>query len=187
MTLSSSKRRSPAIRTFPLESVKSFLMFGSNLGDRYGFLKKAFDSVSHLSKVKLLNNSGIYETEPVEVTEQPLFLNAAACVSTSLRPIELLRELKTIEETVGRIPRQRWHEREIDIDIIFYNNETMDTKELTIPHPKAHLRRFVLQPLNEIASSYVHPLFHKTVNQLLLECKDTSTVTRLDEPLLLAN
>jgi 2-amino-4-hydroxy-6-hydroxymethyldihydropteridine diphosphokinase len=162
-------------------------MFGSNLGDRHGYLKKAFDSVSHLPDVKFLSASGIYETEPLEVTDQPLFLNSAAGISTSLTPVELLRKLKETEKVIGRIPRQRWHEREIDIDIIFYNNEKIDTKELIVPHPKAHLRRFVLQPLNEIAANYVHPVFHKTVNELLLECKDRSFVNRLDEPLLLAN
>lgn len=162
-------------------------MFGSNLGDRYGFLRNAFDSVSHFLEVKLLSNSGIYETEPVEVTEQPLFLNAAAGISTSLTPIELLRKLKETERAVGRIPRERWHEREIDIDIIFYGYETLETRDLTIPHPKAHLRRFVLQPMSEIASKYVHPVFHKTVSQLLRECMDKSAVIRVGEPLFATN
>ncbi len=162
-------------------------MFGSNLGDRYGSLKQALDLVAQLDGVKLLSISGIYETEPVEVTDQPLFLNAAAGISTSLTPVELLRKLKETEKVIGRIPRERWHEREIDVDIIFYAYETIETQDLKIPHPKAHLRRFVLQPLSEIASNYVHPIFHKTVTQLLVECRDESAVTRVSNPLLMPN
>jgi 2-amino-4-hydroxy-6-hydroxymethyldihydropteridine diphosphokinase len=175
-----------SVRTFSLESVESFLLFGSNLGDRDGFLRKGFDMVSHLQESKIMTASGIYETEPVEVTDQPLFLNVAARISTSLTPVKLLAKLKEIEAMVGRIARGRWREREIDIDIIFYGKEELESNELTIPHPKAHLRRFVLQPLNEIAPDYVHPIFLKTVSRLLRECQDTSSVVRIGEPLFLA-
>jgi 2-amino-4-hydroxy-6-hydroxymethyldihydropteridine diphosphokinase len=160
-------------------------MFGSNLGDRYAFLRRAFDLMSQLTDVKLSAVSGIYETEPVEVADQPSFLNVAASISTSLTPFGLLRKLKEIESRVGRIDRGRWREREIDIDIIFYGDEEFETKELTIPHPKAHLRKFVLQALSEIAPDHIHPVFHKTVSQLLLECGDGSSFTRIEEPLLL--
>ncbi len=181
------RRRKGAFRVFELQSVESILMFGTNLGDRYGFLRKAFDSVASLPRVRLLRTSGIYETEPVGVTEQPLFLNAAAGISTSFTPSELLRNLKEAEERIGRTRRERWHEREIDIDIIFYGEEIIQTDELTIPHPRAHLRRFVLQPVNEIAPTYVHPVFHKTVSQLLRECADNAAVTRIGEQQRLAN
>jgi len=182
-----SKLKRLAFRVLELESFESFLMFGSNLGDRYGFLKKGFDLVSHLPEVKLISASRIYETEPVEIIDQPLFLNIAARISTSLTPLELLAKLKEIETAVGRMARERWREREIDIDIIFYGDEKFETKELTIPHPRAHLRRFVLQPLNEIATDYVHPVLHKTVNQLLNECEDASATTRINEPSLLVS
>ncbi len=167
--------------------VESFLVFGSNLGDRYGFIRKSFDSITHFPEIKLLGASGIYETEPVEVIDQPLFLNAAAHISTSLSPVELLTRLKEVEISLGRIERARWREREIDIDIIFFGNEIIESTELTIPHPRSHQRRFVLQPLNEIASSYIHPVFRKTVGQLLLECKDNSAVIRVEVPLSLVN
>ena len=170
-----------------MESVEAFLSLGSNLGDREGFLKRAIGFVSRLPGTMVEKVSGIYETEPVEVVDQPLFLNVAACILTSSKPVDLLRSLKEIEKTTGRVPRERWHEREIDIDIIFYGEEAMDTGELTVPHPKAHLRRFVLEPLNEIAPAYLHPVFHKTVGQLLKECADISAVNRLSDRILWKN
>lgn len=162
-------------------------MFGSNLGDRYGFLKKGLEMVSHSRELEILTTSGIYETEPVEIADQPAYLNAAVRISTLFAPMDLLTKLKTIETSVGRIPRGRWLEREIDIDIIFYGDEKIESEELTIPHPRAHLRRFVLRPLSEIASNFVHPIFHKTVGQLLHECKDTSAVIRTNKLLRMAN
>lgn len=179
------KLRRPALKSASMEDVECFLVFGSNLGDRGAFLRQAFDLMLQSNDMKLSTVSGVYETEPVEVSDQPSFLNVAASISTSLTPIGLLAKLKEIESRVGRIDRGRWREREIDIDIVFYGDEQLETKELTIPHPKAHLRRFVLQALNEIAPDYMHPVFHKTVKQLLSECGDRSSVTRVEEPLLL--
>jgi len=142
----------------------------------------SLDMVAQLQDVKVINTSGIYETEPVEFVDQPLFLNMAAHISTPMTSLNLLRKLKQIETMIGRKPRERWREREIDIDIIFYGNEIIESEELTIPHPRAHLRRFVLQPMNEIAAHYVHPVFSKTVAQLLSECRDESRVTLISGP-----
>ena len=186
MTSLNLKPKRPVLKGFHLEGIESFLMFGSNLGDRYEFLRRGFDMVTNLSKVKLLRTSRIYETEPVGVTDQPRFLNNATCILTSLSPYELLGKIKEIEKEIGRLPRGRWREREIDIDIIFYGDEKIHTKELTLPHPEAHLRRFVLEPLNEIAPNYLHPVFRKTIHQLLLECEDNSSVAIVNEPLLSA-
>jgi 2-amino-4-hydroxy-6-hydroxymethyldihydropteridine diphosphokinase len=160
---------------------ESFLSLGSNLGDRLGYLMQAIDSISGIPGVNIRKVSSVYETEPVGVSEQPDFLNIAAAIKTEMEPLELLRNLKEIEKTIGRIHRERWREREIDIDIIFYGDRRISSVELTIPHASAHLRRFVLEPLAEIASNFRHPVTHQTVAQLLEACSDRSAVRRLHE------
>ncbi len=164
-----------------MEEAESYLALGSNLGDRLGYLKDGVESVSRIPGVTAVKLSGVYETEPVGVTDQPLFLNMAMQIRTVLEPDELLKVLKGVEEKLGRVHRERWREREIDIDIIFYADRRIVSDHLTIPHGSAHLRRFVLEPLSEIASAFEHPAFHKTVKQLLDACPDTSGVHRLQE------
>ncbi len=179
--MSNSKRRSPAQGRIQVEGSESFLSLGSNLGDRLGYLRQAIESISGIQGVNLEKVSGVYETEPVGVSDQPEFLNLAAAIRTQLEPLELLRNLKEIEGKMGRIHRERWREREIDIDIIFYEDRRISTDELAIPHASAHLRRFVLEPLAEIAPDFHHPILHKTVAQLLDACADRSNVRRLHE------
>lgn len=141
-----------------------------------GYLRRSVDSISALSGVEVRSKSAVYETEPVGIIDQPPFLNLAIGVVTNLPPGEFLNSLKRIEKTIGRVERPRWREREIDIDIIFYGNATMKSDSLTIPHQRAHLRRFVLEPLSEIAPAFEHPVLHKTVKELLFECGDNSGV-----------
>ncbi len=161
--------------------VESYLSLGSNVGDRRGFLRKALEMISDLRDVKLSGVSGVYETEPVGFKRQAPFLNLAVRIFTAAGPNELIRELKEIESKLGRIRRERWREREIDIDIIFYGDAKIDSDELVIPHPSAHLRRFVLQPLSELAPDFIHPSLHETVSELLRKCTDSSWVTRLEQ------
>ena len=161
--------------------VESFLLLGSNLGDRLGYLKQGLDLLQNLRDTSLLKISAVYETDPVDFVDQPRFLNLAACIHTTLEPQELLRLIKSIERKIGRIHRERWREREIDIDIIFYGDYQINSDDLTIPHPRAHLRKFALQPLKEIAPDFQHPVANKTVKQLLDECTDNSGVIRLEE------
>ncbi len=163
------------------EETEAYLLLGSNVGDRIGYLRKSVDSLSAFSQHRDIGLSSIYETEPVGYTDQPKFLNVAAVVPTSIEARELLIGLKNIESRVGRVPRKRWREREIDIDIIFYGGSEIESDDLVIPHPMAHKRRFVLKPLCEIAPEFMHPLLHKTVRQLLDECEDRSGVMRFDD------
>lgn len=158
-----------------------YLSLGSNLGDRLRYIKVGLESISKSSGVEVLKTSSIYESDPVDYVNQPAFLNLAAEIQTHIGPLLLLRVLKAIETEVGRIPRERSHEREFDVDIIFYGNLQVDSENLVIPHPRAHLRRFVLVPIAEIAPDYVHPVFKKTINQLLMDCPDKSRVVKIEE------
>ncbi|HQT91991.1 MAG TPA: 2-amino-4-hydroxy-6-hydroxymethyldihydropteridine diphosphokinase [Candidatus Kryptobacter bacterium] len=164
-----------------MEGSESYLSLGSNLGDRLAYLRQAVESISGIPGVNLHRVSSVYETEPVGISDQPDFFNMAAAIRTQLEPLELLKNLKEIEGKMGRIHRERWREREIDIDIIFYEDRTINSAELTIPHASAHLRRFVLEPLAEIAPAFQHPVFHETVARLLDACADRSAVRRLQE------
>ena len=168
------------------ENVGSFLILGSNIGDRSSYLKRALEILSATSGVEMRLSSGIYETEAVEIKDQPDFLNSAVSISTCLTPSGLLRMIKGIEASLGRVDRGRWREREIDIDIVFFGDVVQNSGDLTIPHPKAHLRRFVLEPLNEIAATFVHPVLKKTVSELLSCCPDLSAVIRVADSIVTA-
>jgi 2-amino-4-hydroxy-6-hydroxymethyldihydropteridine diphosphokinase len=125
-------------------------------------------AVQHLSrKVNIKKVSSVYETEPVYYKEQPLYLNAALCAVTELEPFDLLRFVKSIESDLGRQPSFRNAPRLIDIDILFYGDQAIETSELTIPHPRIAERAFVLAPLAEIAPRLVHPVLQKRVSELL--------------------
>ncbi len=169
-------RRKRALGKGQVKESESYLSLGSNLGDRIGYLNKGIDSIARLGGVALLKSSQAYETDPVGVLDQPPFLNMAAGIVTSLAPEELLAALKEIETSIGRIHRDRWREREIDIDIIFYDGLIVSSEKLAIPHERAHLRRFVLKPLADIAPEFEHPILHETVAQLLAKCPDNSGV-----------
>jgi 2-amino-4-hydroxy-6-hydroxymethyldihydropteridine diphosphokinase len=125
-------------------------------------------AVERLSqKMTIKNLSSIYETEPVYYKEQPLYLNAVLSAVTELDPFELLNFVKSIESDLGRQPSFRNAPRTIDIDILFYGDQVVQTEELAIPHPRIAERAFVLVPLAEIAPALVHPLLQKRVSELL--------------------
>lgn len=157
-----------------------YLLTGGNLGDRKSNLLQASNFIEQ-SAGSLVARSGIYETAAWGITEQDAFLNQVLLIHTQLESHKLLQTLLSIEERLGRKRAAKYGPRIIDIDILFYNNEIIKSPDLTVPHPEIQNRRFVLEPLYEIAPGYVHPVFNKTVQQLLEECNDPLQVSVYEE------
>ena len=147
-----------------LEPITVYLGLGSNMGDRQDNLKKALGLLSE--RLRLGKVSSIYDTEPVGNPNQPRFLNMACQVYTTLAPVGLLALVKGIEKRLSRVPGKPNTPRPIDIDILFYGDQVIETPELVIPHPRLAERAFVLTPLAEIAPDLVHPVNGKTIKEL---------------------
>jgi len=141
-----------------------YLSLGSNLGDLAANLNAAITGLRGLGEVAAV--SSFYETEPVEITAQPWFLNCAVKLDTEKMPKQLMSGILDLEKEMGRRRQQNKGPRSIDIDILLFGNSIIETKGLTIPHPAMHQRRFVLEPLAEIAPEVRHPVFKRTVREL---------------------
>lgn len=143
---------------------KVFLSLGSNIGDRKQYLDNALAQLSN--QLAEINSSHIYKTKPWGVTDQAFFYNICLSAKTTLSPLDLLNFIKDIEETLGRRHSEKWGPREIDIDILFYNDQIITENKLVIPHPGIIERAFVLTPLAEIAADFAHPILNKTIIEL---------------------
>jgi 2-amino-4-hydroxy-6-hydroxymethyldihydropteridine diphosphokinase len=154
-----------------------YLSLGSNVGDRAANLNTAIAGLGGLGKVVAV--SSFYETEPVEFTAQPWFLNCVVELDTEKMPRQLLTALLAIEKELGRLRTQKKGPRTLDIDILLFGNSTIDAKGLTIPHPAMQERRFVLEPLAEIAPEALHPVLKRTVCELRDALPSGQTVKRL--------
>ncbi len=155
----------------------AYLSLGSNVGDRAANLREA---LAHLEEAgRLLRVSAFYETQPVEVPDQPWFLNCVAAIETEKTPREILQLALHIEAAMGRLRMRDKGPRKIDIDILLFGDWVVDEPGLKIPHPSMHRRRFVLEPLAEIAPEARHPALDKTAPELLSELPSGQTVRRL--------
>jgi 2-amino-4-hydroxy-6-hydroxymethyldihydropteridine diphosphokinase len=154
-----------------------YLSLGSNLGDRAANLQQALNKLGEIGKVTSV--SSFYETEPIELTSQPWFLNCAAKLDTEKMPRQLMAAILALEQDMGRQRKQKKGPRIIDIDILLFGSTIIDIAALTVPHPKLHERRFVLEPLAEIAPEVRHPVFKRTIREMRDALPAGQTVKKL--------
>jgi 2-amino-4-hydroxy-6-hydroxymethyldihydropteridine diphosphokinase len=161
-----------------VRGIVAFVGIGSNLGDPAAQCRDAFRRIGATSETGLLRCSSLYRTEPVGPEDQPWFINAVAEIRTGLRPRSLFAALKGIEREMGRTDGPRWGPRVIDLDLLLYGQEVVADDDLVIPHPEMHRRRFVLEPLCELASYVIHPAFGVSIRGLLDRLTDRGLVER---------
>lgn len=164
------------IETSPVGET-AYLSLGSNLGDRAANLRAAVDQLA--SAGRLLAVSSLYETQPVDVPDQPWFLNCVAGIDTDLAPRQLLQTVLQIEASMGRLRMRDKAARNIDIDVLLFGDRVIEEPGLSVPHPAMHQRRFVLEPLVEVAPEVRHPVLGETSRELLAALPPGQTVRRL--------
>lgn len=142
------------------------------MGDRLANLENAKKAIEK-DLGNILYTSSVYETAAWGKENQPAFLNQALLIETKLNAEDVMNTILQIEKNMGRIRQEHLGPRTIDLDIIFFNDQIMNTENLTIPHPQMQKRNFVLTPLNEIAPDFIHPIFNKSIAQLLMDCEDS--------------
>lgn len=161
----------------------AYLLLGSNQGDKIAILQKAGERLQQLSIAPIVVSS-LYESEPWGFEAEEWFLNQAVKIETDLKPHDLLRSILEIERSLGRVRQNGdgkiagYSSRTIDIDILLYENLVSETVDLQLPHPRMHLRRFVLMPLSEVAPGLIHPVLNVSIKKLLEECKDKSKIKK---------
>jgi 2-amino-4-hydroxy-6-hydroxymethyldihydropteridine diphosphokinase len=156
-----------------------YLCIGGNLGEREANLEETIDFID-INFGDVLAVSSVYESEPWGMTDVPNFLNQVVHIQSELSNDQLLAEIAELEEFFGRDrSAEGYVSREMDVDVLFIDNEIVENEKLIVPHPRIAERRFVLEPLAEIASDLVHPILKQSVSELLKACKDPGKVTRL--------
>jgi 2-amino-4-hydroxy-6-hydroxymethyldihydropteridine diphosphokinase len=159
----------------------AYISLGSNLGNRIGFLKEALERLGGSKESIIVKRSPVYETQPVGPQDQRWFLNLVIEVQTPLDPESLLDRLLAIEDQMGRKRDEHWGPRNIDLDILLYDDRVVNSDRLTIPHPRLHQRRFIVVPLSEIAPQASHPILGRTIREILDGCRDAHVVRPYQE------
>jgi 2-amino-4-hydroxy-6-hydroxymethyldihydropteridine diphosphokinase len=157
---------------------RAFVGIGSNLGDREFLIRNAVEGLRAIPNTSVLRISSLYDTDPVGEVEQPSFLNAVAWLETELDPRALLWHLLLIEKRMGRVRTQRWGPRSIDLDLLFFGDTELEEPDLTIPHPEAHRRAFVLYPLQELDSDFLYPGTREPIRKLIKRLDPTPSVRK---------
>ena len=150
----------------------TYIGIGSNLGNKLDNSLKAIALIEMIPGCRLIAQSGFFSTKPIGVEGQDWYVNSVIALSTLLPAEDLLRALLDIETKMGRKRQVKWDARTIDLDIILFGQDIINNKSLTVPHPFAHLRRFVLIPMVQLASEIIHPVLHKTFRELLEKLKE---------------
>ncbi len=159
----------------------AYIGIGSNIGDKINLCKKAISEILRLDSNKIIAKSSLYKTKPIGFTDQDWFVNGVIKIETELKPLDLLYGLKNIEFHLGRKRTFHWGPRTIDLDILLFDERVITTGELKIPHPHLHERQFVLVPLVEIDRNIFHPIFKKTVGELLEDLIEDQGVEKISD------
>jgi 2-amino-4-hydroxy-6-hydroxymethyldihydropteridine diphosphokinase len=162
-----------------LPGVICYIGIGSNLGDSLQNCREAINSLSQIKEIQMTRISSFYETEPVGNVEQDWFINAVIEIETTLAIRDLLYTLQNTEKSLGRVRKEINGPRTIDLDLLFYDQQIIQDTDLIVPHPELHKRRFVLEPLSEIASYFIHPVFGISIRGLTDRLEDNKIVQRI--------
>jgi 2-amino-4-hydroxy-6-hydroxymethyldihydropteridine diphosphokinase len=150
-----------------LEGTVAYIGIGSNMGDKVLNCKNAIEEMNRLPGCTVTASSSFYKTEPVGMENQDWYINCVSQLNTSLDPFQLIKALLSIEQAMGRRRKKRWESRIIDLDILLFGREIIQSPDLVIPHPLMHKRRFVLEPLAQLAPELLHPVLTITIRRLL--------------------
>ena len=162
----------------------AYIGFGSNINDRLGYIRSASSEISKNEHCKIIKFSSIYETKPYGEKKQPNFLNAVAKIETSLSVQDLFRFIKNVEKKLGRKETYKWGPREIDLDLLFYNDIVFSDENLAIPHPGIPNRDFVLTPLAEIEPVFFHPVLKQKISDIYISESERNIIKVSNQDIL---
>lgn len=159
----------------------AYIGIGSNLGDPLKNCEVATEKIGRIPHSRVISCSPLYKTEPVGVKGQHWYINGAVSLSTGLSALDLIKNLLVIERDMGRVRKERWEPRIIDLDILLFGEDIINENDLVIPHPLMHERRFVISPMVDLVPDLIHPILGRTMKELLSAISDNSQVLRLPE------
>ena len=161
-----------------------YIALGSNIGDRINYLRQAIEKLNNNENISVEEASSVYETLPYGNKDQANFYNAVIRISTGYELIELLDCLKEIEKNLGRLKKEKWGPREIDLDLLFYNHLIYSDERITVPHKEIIKRDFVLVPLCEIAPQFIHPELNKKICDICIQESEKNIIRKIPDKIL---